>query len=133
MAQEEGDGGVKHEGIAHDSFERMRLKLKLKWWGECEVCLAGQISANGETEGQSGEKDQFVNKAIEPEKIPSPPIRMGARRRACAETVRDLRHSYGRVHWGQRRERIRTRRRLDAGRDGIVQQLTGIRREELRL
>ena len=102
MAQEEGDGGVKHEVIAHDSFGRMRLKLKLKWWGECEVCLASQISANGEWEGQSEEKDQIVNKAIEPEKFPSPPIRMGTRRRVCAEPACDLRHSYERVHWGQR-------------------------------
>jgi hypothetical protein len=54
MAQEEGDGGVKHEVIAHDSFERMRLKLKLKWWGECEVCLASQISEDDWTLGATG-------------------------------------------------------------------------------
>jgi len=27
---QEGDGGVMHEFIVHDSFERLRLR----WWGE---------------------------------------------------------------------------------------------------
>lgn len=117
-----------HEVIAHDSFGReVEVEVEVVLGRECRVCLADQISVMGNGKTKQKKKDQLSTKQSNLPQIPSPQERVVER---GIDSLRPATQPRARAS-GTATRTDTYRGRLDTRRDGIVQQPTGMCREEL--